>query len=124
MLQQNRYLNVLRELRCNCFKNCHKLRNINIPYSVQMLEDYCFANCSKLDIIELPKELMEIGAYCFANDISLTGVVVPSKTTKIGDSAFERCERLSFFSAPENIDLGNNILMDCKSIESLTQYKK
>lgn len=87
------------------FSGCTALASIEIPVSVQTIEDAVFYNCKSLKTITFQKGslLRTIGGGCydrqyygaFSNCTSLVSIEIPANVTTIECSAFEGCNRLT-----------------------------
>ncbi len=62
--------------------------SISIPDSVVEICDYAFAYCENVTEWTLPSELTYIGNAAFANCTGMTEVVLPTELTAIGQAAF------------------------------------
>ena len=87
----------------SAFKNCAKLNNIELPYSLLKIGKSAFENTS-ISQICIPKYVSEIGDCAFYNNANLKIVEFTqnSQLSSIGSSAFSNCTNLS------SIDLGEN----------------
>ena len=87
----------------SAFKNCAKLNNIELPYSLLKIEKSAFENTS-ISQICIPKYVSEIGDCAFYNNANLKIVEFTqnSQLSSIGSSAFSNCTNLS------SVDLGEN----------------
>lgn len=66
------------------FAGCSQIRQIAIPYGVEVLDDYAFANCSGLTDITIPDSVHTLGDYVFQDCTSLKQIYLPASVTKIG----------------------------------------
>ena len=55
---------------------------------------YAFKDCSRLKSIEIPNSVTSIGEYAFYNCYELTVIVIPNSVTNIGNRAFNGCSEL------------------------------
>ena len=83
-------------LRTDVFHNCYKLKNINIPASVNTIEKLAFHNCSSLTSITIPENMTMLSSHCFRGCSSLEYMNISTGTTVITDEkTFENCQSLS-----------------------------
>lgn len=77
----------LTKIGANVFRGCAKLKNINLPDTIERIEKKAFAGCSSLETIEIPTTIKFIGEAAFKDCESLDEVVVPSAIAGIlGDN--------------------------------------
>ena len=125
----------VRSIGKGAFEDCPSLRRINLPSSVESIEEVAFANsgleeisipegitflyvstfcgCKNLQKVDLPTTLKVIEDTVFDGCKSLTSIVLPRQLFKIGDYAFANCINLTqivFKGMVEDwhrVDLGN-----------------
>ena len=56
-----------RSLQISCFKNCKTLTKINIPTTIEEIDNYCFEGCKSLKTFTIPSSVTFIGTDCFVN---------------------------------------------------------
>lgn len=78
--------NKLTEIGKEAFSKSYIAR-INLPDSVEVLNERAFEHCHFLQMSELPTSLKEIGDYCFYNS-NVTFEYIPETVKRIGTSAF------------------------------------
>lgn len=81
-------LNSLTIIPSECFKNCSKLNDVFIPYSVVEIKSSAFVSCVSLTHIEIPPSVKEIGGWCFCGCTSLSKVVLPEGYEKFDSCIF------------------------------------
>ena len=87
------------------FDNCINLKKIELPSSIQRINDYAFFGCSDLQELVLPESCIAIGDYAIAFCYSLTNMKLPACLSRIGESAFTYCTSLSVIYSPiENMN--------------------
>ncbi|MBQ7226756.1 MAG: leucine-rich repeat protein [Clostridia bacterium] len=94
------------------------LTAVEIPYGIDRIEDETFKNCTKLQTVLLPSTLYRIGNRAFENT-AIRDITLPSSITYIGNEAFKQTPLVSL-ELPREAYLGEHILEDCNSIESLS----
>lgn len=118
----------------SAFKNCAKLNNIELPYSLLKIGKFAFENTS-ISQICIPKYVSEIGDYAFYNNANLKIVEFTqnSQLSSIGGFAFSNCTNLSSVNFGENSQLtsiGKRAFKNCalseieipKNVTSLGAY--
>ena len=90
----------LRHISVACFTGCINLEEINIPSTVETIDDGAFLFCEKLERIKFPNGLKEIADLSFQGT-SLKTVNIPDSCTRIGEEAFFECPEL------EEINIAN-----------------
>ena len=104
------------------FYGCSNLLNIELPNSLQKIEEWAFYNsglskitmpnvvsideyafglCSNLNTIELPSSLLTIGQSVFSSS-GLREIVIPASVTSIGKNAFASCDKLNTIEVEAN----------------------
>lgn len=100
---------------------CINLASVNIPNSVDKLEDSIFSGCESLVSITIPESITEIGPSAFCRCINLSSITIPRSVTEIGLSAFDFCFSLSTITLPESVTkIGVNAFANCTSLSSIT----
>ena len=87
----------LYELSSGAFSNIEDLRNITLPKTLQIINDYAFANCTSLNGVDVPISITKIPPYCFQNCTSIDdpGAILfnineeDSSIREIGEYAFD-----------------------------------
>ncbi len=82
----------------NLISNSSQLESIVFGKSVQFIGESAFCSCSKLRIIDLPESLENIEDYAFA-ETGLKSVVIPKHTRHIGKASFFGCDEISVFDS-------------------------
>lgn len=93
----------LKRIKCQAFNCVQWLRHIQIPDSVEYIEDYAFNQCSLIDVV-LSKSLKEISSFAFSHSYDLTTVTFQSTPT-IGvvyqsTNVFQSCDSLTTINVP------------------------
>ena len=80
----------------NAFKDCKKLRKIDIPDSIGLTEisQNAFENCSELCSVRLPITLEAIGENAFKDCVKLKKIKLPDKIKKIDDMTLASRENM------------------------------
>lgn len=97
------------------FSKLTNVTAIQLPESVQIIDDYAFYQCSSLKNIVLPQKLLSIGKSSFYGCSKLTQIVIGEKFNEIGEYAFYGCTSLCKI----NIDsLNENFVMKADTLYS------
>ena len=83
------------------FEKCTELESIEIPSSVQVIEEYAFDECENLNTIIFNEGLKEIGNAAFS-DTAISSLILPNSLEILGNS-FSRCKELSEVSIPSEL---------------------
>lgn len=101
-------LDLLVEIPDSAFANCTSLRQVNLPDTIEVIDNKAFYHCpiseiniknvrtlgdscfesTKFNSIDLPNTLETIGAYAFRGTPISGAVYIPASVTSIGDYAF------------------------------------
>ena len=84
----------VKEIGTATFYECNSLQTIDLPNSVETVDDYAFYNCYSMTSASLGS-VETIGMYSFAQCTALKTVTIPSTTTNVGDSAFAWCQGMN-----------------------------
>lgn len=88
------------EIFDNAFKNCNKLKEINIPENIKTINDNAFLNCVSLNKINLPNSLTHIGKCAFKNT-GIEEINLSNNVSTIENYAFSECHNLSKINISE-----------------------
>ncbi len=92
----------MKKIANDAFNAC-KLTAINLPATVQNIEDRAFVSCYYLKEIVIPEGVKSLGSQLFMYDMALESVTIPSTVTKIGNGIFSYCEKLKEINvSPKN----------------------
>ena len=69
------------------FMNCKKIKSIELPETIKIIELYCFTNCEKLESVIL-HGVEEIKEWVFKECISLKYLFISNEIKKINEYAF------------------------------------
>lgn len=76
------------------------LQCVEIPNSIQTIEEGAFAECRELTQVKLPDALTSIEFLTFCGCEKLQSITFPSTLQNIGERAFERCEQVISLELP------------------------
>ena len=106
------------------FNVCVNLKEINIPNSVEKIEEFAFYDCSKLEKVTFgsieDSKLEEIGESAFNLCSKLREVILPDSVKTIGESAFFSCEKISKLRLPEGLEsIEEYAFYECSSLREV-----
>ncbi len=89
---------------CEAFRGCETLRRVEIPDTVEILEDNCFADCAHLEEVVIRGDRIErFPCGAFRNCYALREVTIPPKLRAFGDASFDNCESLTLVDMPATV---------------------
>lgn len=71
-----------------------RIQEINIPDSVQSIEEYTFAGVFSIKHMKLPQNLRQLGAGSFLDCTGLADIEIGEKLEELQPTAFSGCDRL------------------------------
>ena len=78
----------VKRLGISSFATTNELETIDIPDSIDVIDEYAFCNCASLKKIKIPQSTKRIGLFAFYNT-SLTSVTLKNRNAKVHKDAFE-----------------------------------
>lgn len=103
------------------FGNITTLSSIQLPDSIESIQNNAFYGCTALSSISLSASLNTIGNSVFRDCSSLLSIVIPEAVTVINDYTFYNCSALTSITLPNSIQsIGMCALAGCSSLESFT----
>jgi len=110
----------LLEIREDTFTSCTKLKQINLPDSVQKIGDKAFSLCTKLSEFKFPSSLIKIGVEAFKG-CPLTRIEFGNAVTTIGSDAFAQCTKVEEIIFPDSLEtIGACAFMNCYNLSSIS----
>lgn len=143
----------VKEIRMEAFNGCNSLIDVNIPNTVNKIENYVFSNCTSLKSIEIPDSVKILGddnTYSsniffecknlenvtlprnihvlnkgfFKNCESLKSITIPNSVYTIGDAAFLGCKSLTNIVIPNSVkEIGSGAFSDCTNLKDIKMSK-
>lgn len=86
------------------FRNCKKLKSINLPNTITSIGIEAFSSCEKLKEILLPESVEFIHPYAFNSCKNLETVFLPSNLTSVENGVFANCEKLKEICFPKHLE--------------------
>lgn len=107
------------------FGLCRSLERIELPDSINNIEEKMFYNCSSLKYIKFPKNLLSIKTQMCINNINLEEIVFPEKLEIIEADAFNNCKKLINLNFPASLKtIEPNAFKGCTSLRKVTMYQE
>ena len=109
------------------FYGFSKVKNVNIPMTMNVIYNHAFSNCTNLSYISLPY-YTNIKPYAFSNCKNLKNVRKSSSTraamteesAEIGAFAFSGCENLESFDLKNVGMIGEGAFSNCSSLDNIS----
>ena len=123
-LQSATLPNNLKTIGYEMFARCFQLSNIEIPSSVEVIDDYAFAQCGMLKSIIIPDNVTKIGIGAFQSCYGATELSIGNSVNEINDYAFASCSTLKSIVIPDNVTtLQGPVFQNCFGLESIVLSK-
>lgn len=84
------------------------IKKVVIKKGVTTISKNAFKNCKKLKKVQLPSTLKKISGYAFYNT-ALTNVTIPNSVKYIGNYSFYKCKKLKKVSTPADLYAYNRV---------------
>ena len=84
------------------------IKKVVIKKGVTTISKNAFKNCKKLKKVQLPSTLKKISGYAFYNT-ALTNVTIPNSVKYIGNYSFYKCKKLKKVSTPADLHAYNRV---------------
>lgn len=110
--------NTVRRIGYYAFLSCNKLRRVDIPESVEVIDCNAFEGCGELETVVVRADTIYTEAFGFCQN--LKNVVLTDKVKFIGYGAFEGCNSLKTITIPRNVSfIGRSALAECNSLQEI-----
>lgn len=93
----------VQDIGVGAFFSCSHLSAIDLPQSVNYIQDAAFANCKAATSLTLPKSLRYIGMGAFYACSSLKSIVISEGIARISEGAFENCTKVTSVVIPKSV---------------------
>lgn len=101
------------------FDGCKKLKNIEIPASVRIIEEGAF-RYSGIEQLELPPSLDVIGESAFEGCSKLKNLVIPASVKVIEESAFYECSKLASVEIlSSDVEIRDGAFEECNALKTV-----
>lgn len=98
------------------FMGDSRLKAIELPDSITIIDDYAFKSCKNLNSIKFKNDVKKIGKEAFCNCKSLTEIELPESLEHIDDFAFKN-SGVAYITIPESVHIiGLNPFLKCNNI--------
>lgn len=102
------------------FSGCSKLKTVQLPSSIKVIEDYAFAEWDGLETLTIPASAETIGVNGLFNGCSsLKSVSFPTPPSVIGDYFFSGCASLETVPDWDISKIGKRAFSGCLSLEEI-----
>ncbi|MDD6490484.1 MAG: leucine-rich repeat protein [Clostridia bacterium] len=103
----------------SAFKGKTNLKNVTLPDTLKLIDDYAFDCCTNLEKITIPDSVEKIGKGAFFSCTRLKSVDFSENLKTIGDGAFYDCRSLESISLPDGTTtVGEYVFGNCKALQS------
>ncbi len=85
------------------FYGCTYLKSVTMTDSVVELGTGVFENCTVLENVKLTTAIEKLPAYLFLNCKALKSVAIPEKVTEIGEGAYMGCTSVTEVTVPASV---------------------
>lgn len=100
---QNLTTKSIDEIAINSFKNCKKLKKVDLCCNLISIGNDAFRNCISMKAITIPEKVKTIGKYSFYNAKNLKSITInSSKLTTVGSGAFTKIYSKATFKVPKS----------------------
>lgn len=105
------------------FRECPRLRNIELPSTLTTIGYQAFYGCDSLQTIYIPDAVKSIGNEAFCYCRGLRYVRLPEGLETIGNSCFGYCEKLQYLNIPSTVTSIGNYAIHTTATGSNTNFK-
>ena len=117
--------NSLNIINNSAFENCSKLSEIKFPNNLSAINDRAFANCKRLRAVVLSGNITTIGESAFEGCSAIDSVVIDKAYVKIGNSAFKGCHKMQYAKLGDNVEsIGGQAFAYCTGLRGINSYNK
>ena len=111
----------LQHIGLSCFENCHCLKEIKLPDTLNILGPSVFKHCYWLSTVNMEScNLQQIAENTFHNCYNMKRISFPSSLNSIQNCSFKNCSGLTFVSLPEYFEsFGLDSMLGCSSLKVL-----
>lgn len=115
----------LKRIGEDAFKDCHSLKEVILPESLEYLGKSAFEHCETLKNVTIQSSaLLNLRSSTFNHCKNLEQVTLPDSIRKIHSYCFLSCSKLQQIDLPSNlISLGESVFCYCRSLKAVTLPK-
>lgn len=102
--------------------NCHLLKKISLPSTLETIDDLAFSGCINLEEIVIPDNVTSIGISAFANCKKLKRIIIPNSLKIIKDLAFSGCDSIETITLPDSLENGGlkkQLFLNCHKLKTV-----
>jgi hypothetical protein len=104
----------------SAFESCKYLTSINLPNTIEVIEQSAFKGCYGLNTFTIPDNVKEIGDMAFWDCLNIKSIDIPDKIVKINFGVFPYCRSLEHINLGRNVVyIGNAAFSDCSKLKSI-----
>lgn len=97
---------------CAAFSQNNSLEKIELPDSLEVIDNYAFSHNKNLKEVKLSNNLKKLGEGVFSNCPELKNIDIPESVEEIEKNAFDGCPDLIFNVKSERV---KNLLLNCNT---------
>ena len=107
------------EIGAGSFDNCNNLSDVKLPLGLSSIEMSSFGRCA-IQYIEIPSSVEKIENAAFARCKRLKQVVILGEVKEIGGGAFYGCSALNLIRLPQGIEfIGRGAFELCENLRTM-----
>ena len=107
----------LTRIGTRAFAECTSLSVVNIPGTVQIIDDSAFLGCSSMTMLTLNEGVRTIAQCAFEQCKSLADLRLPESLINLGNHAFYMCESLTYVTVPGYVkSIGSGVFSYCSNL--------
>ena len=105
----------------NLYLNYELVKDLTIPDTIEVINDYAFINCSCLLSVSIPNSMKKIGGLAFGSCTNLKCLNLGHSVTTIGSYAFSNCTKLEEVIIPNSVtSIEMGAFSGCSNVYSIT----
>lgn len=89
-------------IRQSAFNGCKQLKYINLPNTIEYIDNFAFYECENLSYINIPNGTKGVSYRAFYGCKMMTSFKMPESVTYLGDDLFLGCKRLRYIEVDES----------------------
>ena len=103
------------------FEGNENIEEVEIPSSVETIDDYAFSHCTKLNKISIPTGVRSIGVSAFHSCQELKSITIPGSVTSINSYTFNGCSKLTNIKLEYGVvNINNSAFYGCTALTSIS----
>lgn len=102
------------------FANCTSLKEITLPYTLNVIESEAFLNCTSLEKIIIKGDIFRIDKDAFMNCQNLKSIVFEDNVKTISEYSFHKCESLVEIKFKKHLyEIKENAFEGCSNLKQI-----